>query len=102
MFIRKFYAITPATKYNFASKPLNDYFKNLFNKLQLTKFEVCIRFKTNVSFIFYHNVKIYDLLCKAVSNDPGKLGDDLINDAPESGKINTNWGTIYIFLCLEY
>ena len=56
-----------------------------------------IRFKTNVSFIFYHNVKIYDLLCKALSIGTDRLGDDLIVEAPESGKINYLPSDCYVF-----
>lgn len=68
-----------------------------FSKLNFNRYKIEIRLKENLHFRFFHGYKLYDFLCKAIGFNVTRLGEHIIIDPAESGRINYKKGDHYRF-----
>ncbi len=69
--------------------------KETLARFNISRFQVTIEFKKELSFTFFHGAKIYFLLSKLFDRHP--LGKEFVISLPESGRINYKPGSTYNF-----
>ena len=71
--------------------------KDIIEKIVYKRYLVQIQLTRNIKFLYFHGAKLYHFLCKALRENSSRLGDDIIINPVESGRIYYQAGDMYNF-----